>query len=1071
MPIDPFSWQQGLYFKERLPYSPIDSKDSPPQRRIDRWMRTPFTVPSIFEERLKNDDVSEDQLHQLLAGMDDDLSSMFKDQSDWAKEISEALNEPLPVTKLDLDAYIAASPRKQMPLIRVVRPLIARGIARLEAGLDALLETGSAPFDRESATKLWLIGLPEHLTEICDRSMVLELNVARVEEVLKGETGAARFAHFLELIEGKEKRRALLEEYIVMARLVSTRIKFWVKNGLEFFSRLQKDWALITDTFFKGQDPGSIVDLTSGIGDSHRQGHSVISITFEQGKLIYKPRSVASELEFKHLLQWLNDEGFSPSFKTFNILERENYGWVAYMDYQTCQKPKEIHNFYTRMGAQLALLYMLDANDFHRENVIAHGEHPILIDMESLFQPRLNENFDDEDRDQASYFLRHSIDRVGFLPRVGIDDNQKARPDASGLNNQAGSVAPVKFLGWSNMGTDEMQLAEQTAHILAEKNVPMLGGQAVNPAEYIKDFEKGFIDMYRFLSDRKSDLLDRDGPLKNFAEVEIRVIYRATMWYVKLLRNSYHPDFLRNGLERDRYLDRLWGGFASYPDVANVIAYEKQDLIQGDVPIFTARPNSRDVWASDGTRLENLLGEVPFEVVRDKIRNMNEAGLQLQLHVLKSAMISFEMSKGNIRSHVPSALPPEEASTDALLMAAEKVGQRLDALTFEGKERASWLGISLVGAQNWNLSVLDTDLFNGLPGVALFLGYLGKQTKQKRYLELASKTLTMLEKLLRRDGEYQAPSVLGISGLGGLVHTYTHLGVILGDPKVLENAKELAMFAESTLPENDKTDIIGGLAGLLLPVINLYKTTEEPELLTLATQLGDDLLTKAQTMATGKGWINPGENVPLAGYSHGISGIAHALTELYELTGSSSILKAVREALDYERTTYDPEVGNWADLRSLNQYDKNSPTQSFMMAWCHGAPGVGMARVKLMQHLPDESIQVELKQALIRTKEEGFGFNHSICHGELGNLELLLSQATVSGDEELRRFTYRAAARILEDIEQKGWMCGVPLGTETPGLFTGLAGIGYGLLRLVDPHEVPCVLTLDPPPSFKPSQT
>jgi lantibiotic modifying enzyme len=34
---------------------------------------------------------------------------------------------------------------------------------------------------------------------------------------------------------------------------------------------------------------------------------------------------------------------------------------------------------------------------------------------------------------------------------------------------------------------------------------------------------------------------------------------------------------------------------------------------------------------------------------------------------------------------------------------------------------------------------------------------------------------------------------------------------------------------------------------------------------------------------------------------------------------------------------------------------------------------------------------------------------------------------------------------------------------ETPGLMTGVAGIGYGLLRLAAPLRVPSVLALAPP--------
>ena len=56
------------------------------------------------------------------------------------------------------------------------------------------------------------------------------------------------------------------------------------------------------------------------------------------------------------------------------------------------------------------------------------------------------------------------------------------------------------------------------------------------------------------------------------------------------------------------------------------------------------------------------------------------------------------------------------------------------------------------------------------------------------------------------------------------------------------------------------------------------------------------------------------------------------------------------------------------------------------------------------------------------------------------------------------------AAAALESIRQNGPICGVPSGVETPGLMTGLAGIGYGLLRLAEPRRTPSVLALEPPP-------
>jgi len=52
---------------------------------------------------------------------------------------------------------------------------------------------------------------------------------------------------------------------------------------------------------------------------------------------------------------------------------------------------------------------------------------------------------------------------------------------------------------------------------------------------------------------------------------------------------------------------------------------------------------------------------------------------------------------------------------------------------------------------------------------------------------------------------------------------------------------------------------------------------------------------------------------------------------------------------------------------------------------------------------------------------------------------------------------------VLGSIDTSGWRSGVPFGVETPGLMAGLAGIGYGMLRLAEPDSVPSNLTLEPP--------
>lgn len=107
----------------------------------------------------------------------------------------------------------------------------------------------------------------------------------------------------------------------------------------------------------------------------------------------------------------------------------------------------------------------------------------------------------------------------------------------------------------------------------------------------------------------------------------------------------------------------------------------------------------------------------------------------------------------------------------------------------------------------------------------------------------------------------------------------------------------------------------------------------------------------------------------------------------------------------------------------------------------------------------------EVERALRIALAQGFGLNHSLCHGDLGNVELLLQASRSLGGPEWRHQLERMTSVVLESVERDGWLCGIPLGVESPGLMPGLAGIGYQLLRLAEPEFVPSVLTLGPPHS------
>ncbi|KAF0240369.1 MAG: Lanthionine synthetase C family protein, partial [bacterium] len=93
----------------------------------------------------------------------------------------------------------------------------------------------------------------------------------------------------------------------------------------------------------------------------------------------------------------------------------------------------------------------------------------------------------------------------------------------------------------------------------------------------------------------------------------------------------------------------------------------------------------------------------------------------------------------------------------------------------------------------------------------------------------------------------------------------------------------------------------------------------------------------------------------------------------------------------------------------------------------------------------------------------GFSNNHSLCHGDLGNLDFLLQVSETLPNRNLQTQVQDIASVILDNIDKYGWLCGTPFSVESPGLMVGIAGIGYQLLRLAVPDIVPSVLCLAPP--------
>lgn len=1036
---------------ERLTGFPAGATPPPtPPRRYQQWRsQIPFNQDHYFAERLRQDKLNESQFQALLAETAPELQARQSQPPDWLGQLAAAFEQPQP----PLPAGIAQQVNQSFLI--ALAPLLAYSWQQLKASLVALSRRyAPLPFDPTTVGEMALAGLPDRLLLTISRTFVLEMHVARISGRLRGESPESRFQAYLDWLAEPQNRLAVWREYPVLARLIVARLNHWLVAQTELFSRLCADYSAICHTFNHGADIGPLIDLESHLGDSHHNGRTVTALHFANGlKIIYKPRPLEATAHFQHFLTWLNQRSQLPPFRILRWLNRPGYGWLEFVKQESCSSPAGIENFYRRQGAYLAILYALRANDFHFQNIIAAGEQPILIDLETFFQPAIGEFTAERANAQTHNMMMNSVLRVGLLPQTfahWLDDDAVAI-DFSGLGASGGQWWPKLIPTWSGSNTDEMRISHQRERFEGGHNQPLLNHRPVNPLHYAPQIKEGFSQMYQLLLTHQADLLATDGPLAPFAHDEMRVVLRATTIYSMLIKDGRHPDFMRNMLDRERFLDRLWIGIQYRPEWQPLIAHERHDLHSEDVPLFLTRPDSRDLWSANGQHIPNYFDESGWSLTQKRLAKLGSADFSQQLWFVQAALSTLAMNDQQGLEVVsrPEIAHPAPVSPTQFLAAARQIGDRLNQLALPGDDgRVGWIGLSL-NQDRWTLNPLGLDLYGGLPGVTLFLAYLGQITGDNSYRQLAEATLqTIRHELNEVKGALKL--IGGFSGWGGILYTFSHLAALWHRPELLDQTIEYAAALPPLIEQDRYFDLIGGAAGCLAALNSLYALRPEPFLLKMMVQCGDLLVKNSQPMSTGLAWLTPvGPEQGLTGFSHGTAGIAWALLHLATRTGRDDFRQTALQAIAYEQQLFVPEVGNWPDLRPL---PPDVPA-GFRIAWCHGATGIGLARLDTLPILDSPAIQADITAAIQTTLSGGFGKNHSLCHGDLGNLELLIG----SGREEANHW----AAQIWHSLQQDGPQCGVPLNVETPGLMNGLAGIGYGLLRLATP--LPSPLLLQPP--------
>lgn len=372
---------------------------------------------------------------------------------------------------------------------------------------------------------------------------------------------------------------------------------------------------------------------------------------------------------------------------------------------------------------------------------------------------------------------------------------------------------------------------------------------------------------------------------------------------------------------------------------------------------------------------------------------------------------------------------------------------------------------------------LSFHVYDGAAGIALFLGACHSLSGEARWREVCLDTLAPLRRKLTglaAQPEEAARLRLplgGLVGIGGFLYAFTLLSRWLDDPGLLREARAAAtLLTRERIAGDDRLDVMSGSAGAILALLVLDRElgdrggdgAEQATPLELAVACGEHLLAARISHAgLPPAWPGPGGRPPLTGFSHGAAGISYALLRLFERTGRDQLRAAALAGVEFERRLYDAGAGTWLDPRSGRALEQS--------AWCHGAPGVALGRIGGLAVADDDAIRSEIDLALEITLAQPFSSRDHLCCGNLGRADVLLQAAEVL-DRPAPSYRTEAGAlaqRVVERAEEVGGfaldrvqLAGAPVSIVDPTLFRGLAGVGYGLLRLAEPGRLPCVLAL-----------
>ncbi len=877
------------------------------------------------------------------------------------------------------------------------------------------------------------------ITKCC----VIEMHKQKINKALNGATPEERFNDFIAQCTQKDMYHRLWETYPVLLTCVEIKATQYQAALLEFFQHLDNDIPTLETSLLQN----NIARFTqfNASGDTHRQCRRVFIVTAQSDKgsqlrFVYKPRSLSNERYFSELCEWYNQTHTALPLKTAHIIDRDTYGYCEFITYQPCDNKHDINAFYHALGEISALLLVINGLDIHHENLIAHGSHPVLIDMECIMTPVLKAN-------------EHTYPNVGqslILPRQTNINKKSKGVDISGLSDNDNQRSWRKAPRWHQPGTDEMHLVREDSEFKTQGNTPRIRNQAASPITHFKeDYIAGFQAGYQTLLAHRETLLSDQSPLFQDKPITTRYLFRSTSDYAILLHESYHPLLLDDSKKYAEHIDWLNEILPYRPYYQSIVVSEREDILNGDIPYFESRANASIIYDSKLQSVPCDLAHNGEEQCRRMLNSFSTEHLSTQCQLINFSFIAYEWNKKSINE-----LQEQKKTSASQMINCQEVIQHLSDRATIQEGFISWPQLSFDEHQSWVSDLSGFTFYNGTIGIAFTLAHWDR-------FHQCSKSRMLTEKIL--ESCYQVlsdhPAIgFGLNGYAGLLYAAHHIHQC--DYPLAGSLVELLIkHSQSTPSHHDETfDVMGGISHDITTLLHFsnHYDIDEHIIHDKMAHLKDQCSEPATFCHDEDSTFEDGtKHPPLLSYAHGIAGAAIAYSRYAKRFNDDFSKDWVFKTADLLDHYFDHDQGYWPDMRLCSDARSLSEVTAQPPAWCGGHIGIGLFYIECYEQWP------ELKERAKKRLEDCVKLSQKITHqdsllpnlccGFYGDLDFLLEL-----NKRLPKVVSQPTQPIIDKLIEKLPAC--EFEPNFISLFRGMPSFLYCHLRAQKTQDMPSAI-------------